>query len=302
VCIWEWKRNLFLTNNPGLEEQFAELSLPSVQRRIQQWLDKQGKYPEEGAAEEYGFYIRQCFPIADDRRAYFQEKVRGAMPYIGYRLLCHLAQSDLIRSVWSTNFDGLPARAAANFSLAPLEVGIDTQGRLPRQANKGELLCVSLHGDYRYDELKNTPEELQRQEKALRDALIEEMRQRPLIVCGYSGRDHTIMEALHDACNTTGAGALYWCGYSDDDIPEPVARLLVHARAHGKEAYYVPALGFDDLITRLALHCLEAERREAARKDIAALATADLLARQPFQVIAAARSRNSSAWMKPRSN
>jgi SIR2-like domain len=285
ACIWEWKRNLFLTNNPGLEEQFAELSLPSVQRRIQQWLDKQGKYPEEGAAEEYGFYIRQCYPIADDRRAYFQEKVRGAVPYIGYRLLCHLAQSDLIRSVWSTNFDGLPARAAANFSLAPLEVGIDTQGRLPRQANKGELLCVSLHGDYRYDELKNTPEELQRQEKALRDALIEEMRQRPLIVCGYSGRDHTIMEALHDACNTNGAGALYWCGYSDDDIPEPVARLLVHARAQGKQAYYVPALGFDDLITRLALHCLEAERREAARKDIAALATADLLARQPFQVI-----------------
>src|ERR1700720_4215607 len=36
ACIWEWKRNLFLTNNPGLEEQFAELSLPSVRRRIQQ--------------------------------------------------------------------------------------------------------------------------------------------------------------------------------------------------------------------------------------------------------------------------
>ena len=144
---------------------------------------------------------------------------------------------------------------------------------------------MSLHGDYRYGELKNTPEELQRQENALRNALIEEMRQRPLIVCGYSGRDHTIMEALHDACNTTGAGALYWCGHSDDDIPESVARLLVHARAHGKQAYYVPAPGFDDLITRLALHCLEAERREAARKDIAALATADLLARQPFQVI-----------------
>ena len=83
ACIWEWKRNLFLTNNPGVEEQFAELSLPSVRRRIQQWLDKQGIYPEEGAAEEYGFYIRQCYPIADDRRAYFQEKVRSAVPYIG---------------------------------------------------------------------------------------------------------------------------------------------------------------------------------------------------------------------------
>src|SRR5882724_11734404 len=56
ACIWEWKRNLFLTNNPGLEEQFTELSLPSVQRRIQQWLNAQGAYPHEGAVDEYGFY------------------------------------------------------------------------------------------------------------------------------------------------------------------------------------------------------------------------------------------------------
>ena len=284
ACVWEWKRDLFLTNNPGLEEQFAELSLPSVQRRIQQWLDRQDTYPKEGADGEYGFYIQQCFPIADDRRAYFQEKVRNAQPHIGYRLLCHLAQADLVRSVWTTNFDGLPARAAANFSLTPVEVGIDTQGRLPRQANKSELLCVSLHGDYRYDELKNTAEEIQRQEQALRGALIEEIRQKPLIVCGYSGRDRSIMDALHVACSESGTGALYWCGYNDGDIPEDIAGLIAHVRAGGRQAHYVPALGFDDLLTRLVLHCLEGERREAARQDIAALAPDNLLDRQPFQV------------------
>lgn len=224
------------------------------------------------------------FPITDDRRAYFQEKVRAAQPHIGYRLLCHLAQADLIRSVWSTNFDGLPARAAANFSITPFEIGIDTQSRLARPASAGELLCVSLHGDYRYDELKNTPEELQRQEKALRDALIEEMRQRSLIVCGYSGRDVSIMEALNAAFGTEGAGTLYWCGYGDGEIPEQVGRLIADARARGRRAYYVPALGFDDLVTRLALHCLDGECREAARKEIATVASKDLLTRQPFQV------------------
>jgi hypothetical protein len=284
TCIWEWKRSLFLTKNPGLENQFTEISLPSVRRRIQEWLDKQGIYPEEGATAEYGFYIQECFPIADDRRAYFQEKICNAQPHIGYRLLCHLAQADLVRSVWSTNFDGLSARAAAGFSLTPLEVGIDTQRRLARQAQKSELLCVSLHGDYRYDELKNTDEELQRQEKVLRDALIEEMRQKPLIVCGYSGRDHSIMEALHSGCTEKGGGPLYWCGYSDGEISEPVARLLAHARAHGRHAYYVPALGFDDLMTRLALHCLDGDRRESVRKDIADHAPSDLLTRQPFQI------------------
>ncbi|MBY0567327.1 MAG: SIR2 family protein [Hyphomonadaceae bacterium] len=283
-CVWEWKRNLFLTNNPGLEEQFRELSLPSVRQRIQHWLDKQGTYPPEGSPGEYGFYIRTCFPIGDDRRAYFQTRSRGARPHIGYRLLCHLAQEDIIRSVWSPNFDGLTARAAADFSLSPLEVGIDTQQRLSRAPNVGELLCVSMHGDYRYDELKNTPDEIQQVEAALSAALADNLKQHSLIVCGYSGRDATIMETLEAAFSQRGNGVLYWCGYSDADAPECVRKLIAHARANGRQAYYVPALGFDDLMTRLTLHCLEGNAREAARKEIVAMAPADLLTRQPFKL------------------
>ena len=58
MCIWEWKREIFLTNNPGLEDQFSELSLEGVRRKIQHWLDRQGGYPKERASEEYGFYIK----------------------------------------------------------------------------------------------------------------------------------------------------------------------------------------------------------------------------------------------------
>ena len=162
MCIWEWKRSIFLTNNPGLEDQFSELSLPSIRRKIQDWLDGQGRFPPDEAPDEYGFYIQTCFPIPEDRRAYFQDKIRSSRPHVGYQLLCHLAETDLIRSVWSTNFDGLAARAAAApFSLTPLEIGIDSQHRLARAPAQGELQCISLHGDYRYDALKNTAAELQ---------------------------------------------------------------------------------------------------------------------------------------------
>src|SRR5882672_6231776 len=58
MCIWEWKRQIFLTNNPGLEDQFAELSLDGIRRRIQGWLDRQGGFPKEDAPDEYGFYIK----------------------------------------------------------------------------------------------------------------------------------------------------------------------------------------------------------------------------------------------------
>lgn len=284
MCIWEWKRQIFLTKNPGLEEQFAELSLDGVRRRIQGWLDRQGGYPAEGALEEYGFYVQQCFPISDDRRAYFAELVRRAVPHVGYRLLCHLAEADIFRSVWSPNFDGLPARAAAGFPLTPIEVSIDTQSRINRSPRKDELLCVSMHGDYRYDQLKNTPEELQQQEAALRAALIDELRDTSLIVSGYSGRDQSLMDALRDAYAQSGSGVLYWCGFSNSDPPVHVAQLIHHARSHGRQAHYVPSFGFDDLLTRVCLHCLQGDARQSALKTMEQFAPDDKLTREPWQI------------------
>jgi hypothetical protein len=284
MCIWEWKRQIFLTNNPGLEEQFRELSLEGVRRKIQKWLDRQGGYPAENSPEEYGFYIEKCFPISDDRRAFFEQKVRDARPHIGYRLLCHLAEADLIRAVWSTNFDALPARAAANFRLTPLEVGIDTQDRIVRTPGTAQLLCVSLHGDYRYDQLRNTSRELQTQQTALQDALVQHLKNTPLVVCGYSGRDQSVMQALLAAYNQSGTGAIYWCGYSDGDIPTHVASLIASARAHGQQAHYVPTLGFDDLLTRVALHCLQDERRKAVTQCLVEFIDNGVLARRPFDV------------------
>jgi hypothetical protein len=266
-CIWEWKRAIFLTRNPGLEAQFAELSLPAVRAKIQRWLDGQGVYPPNETPEEYSVYIKECYPIADDRRAFFQEKVRQAVPHIGYRLTIKLAEAGVIQSVWTPNFDGLTAKAAAHSkSISAIEVGIDSQERLPRKPKRNELICVSLHGDYRYDPLKNTAAELQQQEKMLRDALVEQMKDVPLLVVGYSGRDTSLMAALEESYSRPGGGVLYWCGFGDGDIPQIVRRLLNLARANGRAAYYVQSGGFDDLMLRIALHCLEGDAVDEARQ------------------------------------
>ena len=284
MCIWEWKRRIFLTNNPGVEDQFTELSLPGIRRRIQRWLDAQGHFPHSGSPGEYGFYIQQCFPIADDRRGYFQEQVRSARPHLGYRLVCQLAEADIVREIWSTNFDGLAARAAAQFDLTPVEVGIDSQQRLTRAPVPSELLCVSLHGDYRYDELKNTPSELQNQEAKLSEALVETTRAHDLVVAGYSGRDRSVMDALRAAYSQPGPGALFWCGFGDGEPSDEILSLIRQARALGRSAHYVPTHGFDDLVTRLTLHCLQGDQRESARQIIAACVPEDAQKREPFRV------------------
>ncbi len=283
MCIWEWKRSIFLTNNAGIEDQFSELSLPSVRQRIQRWLDAKGTFPQLGAPDEYSVYIERCYPLHEDRRAFFQERVMDAHPHVGYKLTCLLAESDIVRSVWTTNFDGLITRAASNFKLIPVEVGIDCQERLPRQPRKGELLCISMHGDYRYDPLMNTLQELQKQEAALHDDLIKKVQDTTFIVCGYSGRDQSVMEALITAYSQEGAGSLYWCGYGDEIQPQ-VRTLIETARDHGRTAYFVPAQGFDDLMTRLSLYCLRGEQLKAARSIISESLASSSAQRVPFSI------------------
>ena len=70
--------------------------------------------------------------------------------------------------------------------------------------------------------------------------------------------------------------------------------LIGHARSHGRQAYYVESLGFDDLLTRLALHCLPEEARNAAAKFLEESANNDLLVRRPFNV----RSLSTSTLIK----
>jgi hypothetical protein len=269
MCIWEWKRDIFLTNNVGLESQFSELSLASVRERIQRWLDRQGIYPCDGAPEEYSIYIEACYPIPESRRAYFQEKVRNAKPHIGYQLLPTLASEALIKSVWTTNFDQLTARSLSSSSIVPIEVGLDSAHRICRATKLGELLTVSLHGDYRYDHLMNTTDEIKAQEEALEAALVQELRVSPVIVSGYSGRDASIMTAFFRGVEERGAGSLYWCVQDTANVAETVRQLIAHARAHGRTAYLIPAQGFDDLMVRLAHHCLDVPTQALAMRVIA---------------------------------
>lgn len=283
LCIREWKRDIFLSRNPGLEEQFSELSLAGIRERIQRWLDRHPEFPAEGSTDEYGFYIEACFPISNDRRAYFAEKVKAARPHIGYQVLCNLSESGLIQSIWTTNFDALTARAAATFSLIPIEVGIDCQVRLPRQPRAGELLAVSLHGDYRYDDLKNTSAEIQQQETSLREALVAGLADRPCIVVGYSGRDKSIMETFREAYGKQGTGTLYWCGFGDAEPPPHVAELIEVASRAGRKAYYTPSSGFDDLMIRLGLFCSEPSRRDVIKSAISSVA-GDSIGRVAFSL------------------
>jgi len=284
TCVWEWKRSLFLTQNPALASQFEDISSPAAQERVQRWLDSQGIYPELGSAAEYSKFAELCYPIAQDRRQYFYTLTQRAAPHLGYHMAALLAKAGVLRSVWTTNFDALFVRATSAAGQTVIEVGLDTTGRLDRPQRAGETVHVALHGDYRYDALKNTTAETQAQDKILRDSLVDAAKEQSFLVLGYSGRDESVMESLLRAFAAPGRGRLYWCLYGEETPNADVTHLVQMARRAGREAFLVSTIGFDDFLVRLAFACLRGSPLSEAQGIRARMAGAAETAPSPFGV------------------
>lgn len=249
-CIWEWKKDIYLSKNINSAEFYKNHRDEAVRKSIQKWLDNQGVYPPLDNPNEYSFYAEKAYPIADDRRKYFLSLIENKEPYIGYHLICLLAKYGIVKSVWTTNFDGLTVRSAYQNSLTPIEVTLDNADGVFRNQSSKELLSIALHGDYKFTTLKNTEKELDNQDNTFKEHLSNYQIDKNMIVIGYSGRDRSLMEALKEAFARKGAGRLYWCGYGDNPALE-VVELINHIRASGREAYYISTDGFDNTLIHL---------------------------------------------------
>ncbi len=259
-CIWEWKKDIFLSNNPNAPEYYKNYKDERVQASIQKFLDNDIIFPDIGSPDEYSFYAEKAYPIAEDRRKYFQKLVEGKVPYIGYKLMCLLAEKGIVSAVWTTNFDGLIVKAAYLTNLTPVEITLDSSDRIFRNQSNREMLAIMLHGDFKYGPLKNTSKELDSQNDTFVETLSRYHADKNLVVMGYSGRDTSLMDALLKAFSLPGSGRLYWCGYGHT-IPSEVESLISTARVNNREAYYIPTDGFDSTMHHLAKICFEGDRQ-----------------------------------------
>ena len=250
-CIWDWKKLIYISNNPTCES-FLDIHADYCRKRIHTWIDEQGGYPKAKSEEEYVFYAENTFPFPGDRTKYFKDLCSNKSPNIGYKLLCLLHKYGVLKSVWTTNFDGLVERAAHQANITPINVNLDNPDRIYRSENTQDLLYIALHGDYKYSALKNTAEELDSQQDTFSNRLKEYFVDRNLIVIGYSGRDKSLMKSLTEAFSRPGAGRLYWCGYGTF-MNDDVKALLTVARNAGRDAVFIETDGFDKTIISLVI-------------------------------------------------
>src|SRR5436189_4493589 len=107
--------------------------------------------------------------------------------------------------------------------VKPICCAHDSSIRTVRITSKRPKI-IKLHGDFLYDNIKNTLKELESLEQNMRDKFKQYAREFGLIVIGYSGRDRSIMDALEALLADEGnfPHGIFWCIKAGDRISDHV--------------------------------------------------------------------------------
>jgi NAD-dependent SIR2 family protein deacetylase len=252
--VWEFKQRLFISQRRVSPQTVADLSNPVVRSQLQAHIDSSGAMPPFGDPNEYAALFEAVYPAEADRRAYLDAKMAGAKPSYGHLAIASMMRAQLTRLVWTTNFDPLVADACAKVydGTGPLTtVALDAPDLAAQLISDGRWpIEVKLHGDFRSRRLKNTSDELRHQDARLRQVLVDACRRFGLVVVGYSGRDDSIMDAIEEVLEQSGAfpAGLFWLHRGEEPPLPRVGRLLERAAETRVEAALVSVENFDEIL------------------------------------------------------
>ena len=85
--VWDFKRQLFITQTKAAPQAVSDLSNPTVRSRIQDHVNASGRFPLPGSPNEYATLFEEVYPVEADRRRYLDEKLLGAKPSFGHLAL-----------------------------------------------------------------------------------------------------------------------------------------------------------------------------------------------------------------------
>lgn len=249
--IWFFKREIYCIENHISTEKFKDLKLPSTQKLLQDYFDKKGDYPPKYASNEYSFYFQECYNSYIARKRFIESKVARHNPSLGYLCLADMMIKNKITRVWTTNFDAL-TETAINIINPQQELLIcsSTNSDSIRVFNPTYPSVCKLHGDFRYDNLQNTVDELQRLESTLQKHWLQCLTNRGMIVIGYSGNDESIMSFFERHITNPDfiSKGLYWTTLKGVSVSNRVSALIESAKSSGKIADIVEISNFDSLL------------------------------------------------------
>jgi hypothetical protein len=254
--IWDLKRRYYCREeNQDISQQ--DVQLAAIRARIQSYMLSKG-FPAESDPSEYTLYFEKIFGDNKElQRQYLaailsEDKVTLS---VGNRILGALLGTGRTRAAFTTNFDSVVERAVAEVSGRSLSA-YHLEGAASASkglSNEEYPFYCKLHGDFRYDSIRNLRDDLAMQNDDLSKALLTAANRFGFIVAGYSGRDESVMRLLRSALSTPNPypHGLFWTGMKNAPVLPAVTELIERANRRGVNAAFVEVETFDAFMLRL---------------------------------------------------
>lgn len=231
--VFEFKKRIYCINH-GIQ---LDRDVLIDETRLGEVLEKE--FPIGDGTNQYSYFFERCFSNAYDRNQFIKNEFHDKKPSFGYLCFANYLISKKVRYVLTTNFDLLIERAVRKIEeeYDLVNVSENETPYLP-----GVLNIVKLHGDYNYDKLKNTENELRSISDSLLNMLLN-VKAKRIFVLGYSGQDLSVMSFFESYLTKNTDTQLIWCGLEDTCQNEKINNLL----SLNESSNYICISGFDSL-------------------------------------------------------
>ncbi len=234
----EWKEEVWQEDEScdkyDTADEFFEVEKP-------RWFDP---------SNAYSSLFENRYELQRHRRMFVEKQVANKTPSIGYAYLVKLIENGFFNTVFTTNFDDLLNEAFYRYStLRPIVCAHDSSiSGVTITSSRPKI--IKLHGDYLYENIKTTLRETDSLESNMRMKFQEFAKDFGLIVIGYSGQDHSIMDILKYlvAQEDYFKNGIFWCIRKEDKekISTELSKLLWMDKV-----FFVEVDGFDELLAEL---------------------------------------------------
>lgn len=208
--VKEFKVHLYCRDNKVKKEDVVDYYEKEFLKKLNE------DYPDKD--NNYSYYFEKCYPIAKDRNRFIKNNFIDKNPSLGYLCFAYYIISNKIPYILTTNFDNLIEKSIqqidTHYDLVPVS------DRVQAYLNDGKTNLLKLHGDYNYDPIQNTEDEL----KQLHDnmvKLLNDIKVNKLVVIGYSGYDESVMNAIENYIKQNSSIEIFWCVINKNEITSP---------------------------------------------------------------------------------
>lgn len=194
----------------------------------------------------YGFWFSNYSEDPRERQKIIEYFIDKSSPSGAYILLSFFIENNIVKNIFTTNFDDLINQALIQYT--EIKARVYSHNEVARYINifSCKPNIIKLHGDYLFENIKNTKQETESLEKNMEAKFLEALTFQDLVVIGYNGADSSIMSILEKIKSNTKFG-LYWCGSRFDSLNWKVKELITKT----ENSYFVEIDTFEYFIYKL---------------------------------------------------